>query len=255
MKINLKVCARSSLLVACLGVLLLSGCETRSISNSGYQGNGYNSYSGNSFYRGELSEFDVLDIERSESISEAEIGKALDNATRVKLKRNGSILLIQSGAAFPDTPMTEEFGKVFSITPFSGQPQQDKAGKSENQTEKTSYSKSIRMAAARGGHEFIICYWGILESARESKISKPISWIPIVGWSIPDETQHMRIKLKFALIDVRTGNWSIYAPEPFEQKALSAYYNRANSDQRQVVSLKEEAYRAGAREVVKIYSN
>lgn len=145
--------------IACISLILFTGCETRSISDSGYRGNYY--YSGNSIYRGELSEFDVLGIERNEAVTEADIANALQNTSRVKLKRGGSILLIQSGAAFPDEPMIEELSKVFTVTPFSGQPvKTDLDAKNANQT---SYSKSIRLAAAKGGHESIVCCWGILE--------------------------------------------------------------------------------------------
>ena len=48
--------------LAALGLVWLTGCTTRSISNSGYRGSG--GYYGNSMYRGELSDFDVLGVDR-----------------------------------------------------------------------------------------------------------------------------------------------------------------------------------------------
>ena len=240
-----------SIILLAIVSLGLVGCETRSISNAGYQAGGYYSSGRNPLYHGELSEFDVLGTGRDQTISEEEIGKALDNALQVQIKRGSSILLVQSGAAFPDETMMQELRKSVSVTPFSGQPQPTPKAEAE----KTSYSKSIRMTAAKGGFQTIICYWGILESARDIEASKTVSWIPIVGWSIPDETQRMRIKLKFAVINVRTGNWSLFAPEPLEQKALSAIYTRAQSDQRQVDVLKKAAYEAAARDLMKNLSN
>jgi hypothetical protein len=227
-------------------LVFLAGCETRSISDSGYQGV-------RSMFRGELSEFDVLGIERAGGISEQEIAAALDNAKHVQIRKGSSILLIQSGADFPDEPMVDELGKYYTITPFSGQP--DRIQKLDSNSTEASYAKSLRLAAARGGNETILCYWGILESAREGLASKPVSWVPIVGWVVPDEKQHMRIRIKAAILNVRTGDWSIYRGEPIEQKALSGVYNRESSDQRQVLDLKRKAYAAAAGDLVKFYSN
>ena len=49
----------------CIGVLLLAGCATRSISNSGYHADPDRGYAqrNSPFYKGELSEFDVLGID------------------------------------------------------------------------------------------------------------------------------------------------------------------------------------------------
>src|SRR5689334_16052118 len=93
--------------------ILAAGCQTRSISHSEYTDRneplGFfprNNGSDPGFeYRGELSEFDVLGIDRGELTSEAEIRRTLDNSKRVKLHPDSSILLIQSGALFPDSPM------------------------------------------------------------------------------------------------------------------------------------------------------
>src|SRR6476660_6528819 len=114
----------------CACALLLGCAKVRSISNSGYQANtGYSGYhpADNSsdpafIYRGELSEFDVLGITRGQSTSESEIAQALDNAKRVKLIPGSSVLLIQSGAVFPDAAMVTQLSKYFRIVPFSGVP-------------------------------------------------------------------------------------------------------------------------------------
>src|SRR5262245_40594128 len=94
-----------------VAMLLFAGCGTkRSISDSGYREPG----SGCSFtphangsdpgfeYRGELSEFDVLGINRGTTTAEADIQAAVRSAKRVRLAPGSSILLIQSGAMFPD---------------------------------------------------------------------------------------------------------------------------------------------------------
>ncbi len=80
----------------------------------------------------------------------------------------------------------------------------------------------------------------------EREPTKVVSWIPVVGAVVPDEAQLMRIRLKLAVIDVRTGQWSMFAPEAFVDSTLSASLNRASSDQEQVQLLKEQAYKAAA---------
>jgi len=242
--------------LACLaatGLVFLTGCETRSISNAGYRGG---AYYGGSLYRGELNEFDVLGVDRDQSITDSDIAKALDTPTRVKLRRGNSTLLIQSGAMIPDDPMANELRRFVSVVPFSGVPADARHGDAKpDQDVRASYAKSLRLAAAKGGCETIVCYWGVLESARKDLASKPVSWVPIVGWSLPDEKQLMRIRLKVAVVDVRTGNWAVFSPEPFEDKAVSGAYNRGASDQTQVEKLKQKAYEAAAKDLLRIYGS
>jgi len=237
---------KTHLLLIGAAALFLAGCETRSISDSGYRRESRRHYVQPTRYTGELNELDVLGIERNPNITDEQITKALDNAGRVKIRKGSNILLVQSGAQYPDEPMIAELNHSVTVTPFSGQP---------NQFERETYHKALRYAAARGGCETVICYWGILESARQSFDSKAVSWVPLVGSIVPDEHQHMRIRLKVAIVDVRSGNWAMFSPEPFADKAVSARLGRERSDQAQVNKLKQQAYATAAREVLKVYAN
>lgn len=250
------------LIVACA---LLAGCSTRSISDSGYHGDEHPGFfapriagSGPDFaYRGELSEFDVLGITRGQSTSDQDIQQALDNAKAVKLNAKSSILLIQSGAMFPDAPMVNELSKYFQVSPFSGVPPQSRGAFDTANTESRdpeSFSQSLRLAAARGGNDVILCCWGVLEAEQEKLATKDVSWVPLVGWMVPDEKQHMRIRLKMAVIDVRSGNWSVLSPEAFDDSRISASIRRGANDQKQVELLKAKAYEAGVKDLVRRYS-
>lgn len=210
-------------------------------------------------YRGELSEFDVLGITPGATASENEIRRALDNAKKVKLHSDSSLLLIQSGAAFPDGVMVTELGKHFQVVPFSGIPPATLTPREPiSQTDALrpeSYSRLLRLAAAKGGNDTIVCYWGILESESENLATKTVSWVPIVNWMVPDQRQHMRIRLKIALIDVRTGNWSVFSPKPFDDSSVSRSPRREAVDQKQVELLKSQAYAASARDLVRLHSD
>ncbi len=243
-------------LVALVGMLvLLFGCSVRSISNSGY-GAGTGRGADNPFYKGELTELDVLGIDLNKPVSEAEIGRELDRHQGIALRKGDTLLLLQSGAPIPDDPMVRALNQSFSATPFSGVPvtvpvQTASAAPGSGAP---SYATTLRLAAARSGATTIICYWGLLESGVENHVTKAISWVPIVGAAIPDQSQHMRIRLKVAVIDVRTGSWSTFAPEAYTDSALSASLNRAASDQEQVALLKEQAYKAAAEQLVARYA-
>ena len=245
---------------------LLAGCAktTRSLSNSGYRDPGGTSYyaprpndSDPGFeYRGELSEFDVLGITRTETASDTDIEKALVAAKEIQLKSGDSILLIQSGAIFPDAPMVNELSKHFRVVPFTGVPPASRRG-TDGQFERYDagdFSKSLRLAAARGGCETILCYWGILESANAKLVTKTVSWVPVASWFIPDESQHMRIRLKLALVDVRTGDWAVLTPDASEGSKLSVSPRRGVVDQKLVERLKQKGYEAGAKELLAQYT-
>jgi hypothetical protein len=241
--------------------VLILGCTSRirPISNSSYQESrtspGPQTFPAASYYQGELSEFDVLGITRGQITSENEIRRALEQARAVKLQPRSSILLIQSGAAFPDGPMLEELGKHFKVVPFSGVPVHSNTSSLDHGSGSAeSYAKSLRLAAARGGNDCIVCYWGILESENEKLGTKTISWVPGVNWILPDEKEHMRIKLKFALIDVASGSWTIFSPNQFEQARLSLSPRRAVADQKLVETLKKEAYRDGVKELLRLHT-
>jgi len=219
---------------AVAAALLLAGCSTRSISNSGYE-NSYGYGSGrNDFYQGELNEADVIGITAGTSVTDADIAAALKAGGEPVPRRSTPLLLIQSGALVPDNEMIEALTRHFDIVPFSGIPPQQR----EN------YGQRLRLMAAQGGYRQILCYWGALEAAREGGVTKLVSWVPIVGALAPDESQRMRIDLKAVLIDVETGRWRVYHPAPIEDSAISASLNRADSDQDQVGTLKVQGYKA-----------
>lgn len=229
------------LIILALGCLILSACGTRSISNSGFEDNAR----GNPFYFGELNENDVLGIEAETIPTDKEISKQLASAKRPHIPLGGTIMVVQSGAMIPDTDMLEALDIYYDVAVYSGTP---------DSSPHKSYARSLRLAAARAGCDMIMVYWGLLETAQTSYSSKAISWVPIIGSAIPDESQQMRIRLKVALIDTKTGHWDSFVPTPFADNASSSRHSRKSVDQRQVDILKAKAYRTAVNELVKNYS-
>jgi hypothetical protein len=234
---------------ACLALLLLAGCETRSISDSGYRSGASNRY-----YRGELTEAEVVGApDPGHAITDADIQSALRSSKPVHAAPGTSLLVVQSGALTPDDAMIQALNSRYRVLPFSGLPEGGPRygyAASYAEGDPATFSKRLRLAAAQGGIPHILCYWGTLESARENQVTKGVSWVPIAGNFVPDENQRMRINLHAVLIDVASGHWSPYTGKPAEDSALSAQVLRGSSDQKQVAKLKAAAYASLVDELV-----
>lgn len=238
--------ARRCLTLACAGLFLLAGgCATRSISNAEAPSGGFfgGGGAGNPFYKGELSEYEVLGLGPGTANTEADIAAALAVGGKIELPKGSSVMLVQSGAMLPDEAMAKGMEAWFSVTAFSGVP--------ERGFPPGHFARSMRMAAARSGNAKIIVYWGQLETGTLNHSTKAVSWVPFVGGFLKDETQRMRIRLKVAVIDVGTGKWDMIMPQPFEDTDASGRYSRASMDQAQVALLKEQAYRTAVADLVK----
>jgi hypothetical protein len=77
--------------------------------------------------------------------------------------------------------------------------------------------------------------------------------VPIVHQILPDEKQHMRIQIKMALVDVRSGNWSVFSSKPFDEARVSTARRRGAVDQEQVERLKNVAYEDSVTELVRAF--
>jgi hypothetical protein len=148
---------------------------------------------------------------------------------------------------FPDPEMIRELDVYYAVSAFSGVPQPTPA------TVQVPYAQLFRLAAAKGGFGAIVIYWGILESASKGLGGKAISWLPVIGGVVPDETEHMRIRLMTVVIDTRTGQWESFTTEPIDEEATSNQHGRAASDQEQVALLKAKAYHAAAQALIARY--
>ena len=237
------------LILLLIAVSSLVGCGTRSISNSDYSADSDRRYGqrNNPFYKGELNELDVIGIDSKSAISEEDIAKAAASKSRIAIQKGATIMLIQSGAMIPDEDMVKVMEKYYNVSVFTGIPAAE--GSSGG-----GYSRALRLAAAKGGADKLVVYWGLLETGREDLATKAISWFPFVGGAISDETQRMRIRMKVAVVDVKSGQWEMFSPEPFDDSSSSGRYSRVSSDQTQVVTLKGKAYKATADDIVKRYA-
>ncbi|WP_395745368.1 hypothetical protein [Prosthecobacter sp.] len=228
---------RTSLLLSSVAAaVILSACETTSISNVGR----------NPFYRGEIAEADLLGIPANGSVTDAAIRATLEGASRrsVRLHPGEHILLIQSGSIQPDGALSRAFEQHVRVSPYSGLPQ-DSDGQA--QAAKRPDPRVLRMAAARAGASKIVCVWGLLESAHDSTGFDSITWLPVVGEFIPGKRTVTRLTLKAMVMDTATGSWKSFSTDPITDKRVTAAITEDLQSSRQIEQMKGGAYAQLAR--------
>lgn len=187
----------------------------------------------------ELKDGDVLGMSAGEP-SEETIKKTLERSSKVDLKRGESILVLQSGEPVPDARMVAELNQYYRAIPFSGI-------RSDWQTSDTDapdrYAKALRFAAAQAGAEKVLCFWGSLEIARHELSTKTVSWIPVLDFFVPDQKDSVRVHLKMALVDVRTGEWAVFRSAPIEEEVVSTAWEREHVENSQVKRMKLASYK------------
>ena len=215
---------------------LCAACSTRSISDSGYEPRyAYGPEPGAAFYKGELDEAEVLGLDPDHLPTDAAIAHLLDQPrTDLSLLPGDRVMVVQSGAAAPDDAMVRALEQHVRVSVFSGVPLGDSASNESG--------RLLRAAAAQAGTDKLLVYWGVFEGRTDTGNEKLVSWIPIVGWNLDDEEQHLRIRLRLALVDVRTGRGELLVPEAFSDSRSSSLIDREESDQDQVELLKDLAY-------------
>ena len=230
--------------VAMVGLVLI-GCE----SNVAYRSA---DFSGNKVYKKgspvgpQLKENEVLGLRPSENLSDEEIQRVLEETRALQVRSRSTILVVQSGAAQPDKTMLDELSKVFTVVPHTGIPL-------EVCSEGDDIGKALRLAAAQSKAETILVYWGKLELKRDDLPTSIVSWVPVIDFAVPDEYQRMRMHLKLALIDVRTGNWSTFRTESIESDSLTTRYAREHEQKWPLENVKRRLYQTSVRKLVGSY--
>ena len=90
----------------------------------------------------------------------------------------------------------------------------------------------------------MLCFWGILEISRNDLATKTVTWLPVIDIFVPDQKEHVRCHLKMALVDVKSGAWSILRTEPVETEALTTGWSREHIDAPEIRALKARSHEA-----------
>jgi hypothetical protein len=195
----------------------------------------------------QLAENEVLGLQAHGSASDSDIRRILDETRSFNLREQSNVLLVQSGAHHPDNEMIQALSKHFTVVPNSGIPSDLRA------EEEGDVSKALRLAAAHAKAETIIVYWGKVEMKRDDLPTGLVSWVPVVDFIVPDEYQKVRMHIKVALIDVRTGQWATFRTEPIEDQMLTTRYAREKAPNWPLKSIKERMYQSSVRKLLDGY--
>jgi len=155
-------------------------------------------------------------------------------------------MLIQSGAMIPDEDMVKGMEKYYSVSVFTGVPTE--GGTRETLTPKRCGLRCKGWTRKIGGVLGVTRNWARRLGNQGCVVDT------IIGGAIPDQTQRMRIRMKVAIVDVKSGQWDMFSPSPFEDTDASGRYSRVSSDQAQVAILKNKAYNATVDDVIKRFS-
>ncbi len=221
-----------------LSLLLVAGCANQ--SSTDYRRADYSSRKVKGSGGNELSEMDAVGSALEKTPSDKDIANALDRASGLQLKSGESLLVVQSGQTVPDARMVEELNKHYRAIPFSGI-RSDWARQTPDNPD-DHYAKSLRLAAAQAGAQKILCYWGNLEVARHDLSTKTITWLPVIDVIVPDQKDNVRVHLKVALIDVRTGAWSFFRTEPVQAQVVTTGWGREHLEIPEVRELQKKSY-------------
>jgi hypothetical protein len=187
----------------------------------------------------ELSDTDVIGAS-AQAPTDEDIRRTLDRAARVEIQPGETVLVLQSGEPVPDARMVSELNKHFRAVPFSGIRSDWSSGASTSGSD--FYAKALRFAAAQAGATKILCFWGSLEVAHHDLSTKTITWLPVVDIFVPDQKDRVRVHLKMAVVDVRSGAWNLSRTEPQEAQLVSTGWGREHTDTIQVRDLKQKSY-------------
>jgi len=230
------------LLVA--GLVFLGGCET----NRNYRTADLSSE--HAYKKGktspQLKENEVLGL-KAEGATEQDIQRILDETRAFNLKEYSTVLLVQSGASHPDREMIEQLSRPFTVIPYTGVPS-ELCSEGDSDTAKT-----LRLAAAHAKAETVVVYWGSVEMKRDDLPTGIVSWVPVVDFVVPDEYQKVRMHLKVALIDVRSGQWATFRTEPIEDQTLTTRYAREKAPDWPLKGIKDRVYRSTVQKLLSGY--
>jgi hypothetical protein len=150
----------------------------------------------------------------------------------VRLAEGERVIVLQSGQIRPDASLLAELEGRCEAVPMSGVPSQHAVG-----------GRSLRQAAQAGRVAKIFAYWGSIETDVQPMGTKAVSWVPVAGWYIPDESQRMRVLVSGIVADVVSGRWADFHALSDETEISRSFMNSQWRDAQQVEELKKQAYK------------
>lgn len=265
------------LLLFVSGSLLLTGCaktssiDARKTKAGAYQQEQIPTTS-------QLTDQDVFGNELTLDISEDDIQNAVEEAQgKFTIPLNSAVVLVKSGSRAPDAMMQQELQRYYQVSTFSGipairkkRPVQSTASIKKTQTDITTdddfsanqhgvinanYMQAMRYISAKGRQDTIVVYWDELEAGKYNSATKEVVWKKYNGENLSGSS--LRYLIRFALVDVATGEWATYSPANIESVAVPLTdKNDGKTDvtEQEITSLRQKTCQAAISDLVSRYS-
>ncbi|EAS1760445.1 hypothetical protein BH012_19670 [Salmonella enterica] len=255
------------------GLLLLTGCSKNSSIDS--RKTATSSQRVITPVAPQLTDQDIFGNELTLEISENDIQNAVEEAQgEFSLPLYSSVVLIKSGSRAPDMLMQQEMQKYYRISTFSGIPVEKKKRPAKspepvkqsridvdieddfsvdrNNVINANYMQATRYIAAKGRQKAIVVYWDQLESGKYDSTMKRIVWKKYSGEKLAGS--YLRYLIRFALVDVATGEWATYSPVNLESLTVPIKTETAEEvTEQQIISLEQKTYQMVVGDLVKRY--
>lgn len=260
------------LLVLVSGSLLLAGCKSSYIDA---RKTGPASPRTEPSSPVQLTDQDVFGNELTLDITEEDIQNAVEEAQgSFEIPLYSAVVLVKSGSRAPDAMMQKEMQKYYRVSTFSGIPavrkkhtvQSVKPVKEadsdtvESYTDGKSgvinanYMQALRYVSAKGRHKAIVVYWGEMETGKYNSTAKEMVWKKYNGEKLVGAS--LRYLIRFALVDVASGEWATYSPVNTELLAvpLTVKTDGTDATEQQIISLEQTTSKMVVEDLVNRYS-
>lgn len=226
----------------------------------------------------QLTDQDVFGNELTLEITEEDIQNAVEEAQgQFKIPLNSAVVLVKSGSHAPDAMMQKEMQRYYQVSTFSGMPAarkkrpvQSAISEKEIQADTTTtddfaaarnsvinanYMQAMRYIAAKGRQKAIVVYWDELEAGKYNAATKEVVWKKYTGEKLSGSS--LRYLIRFALVDVATGEWSTYTPANIEAVAVpltDKTDGKTDVTEQQITSLEQKTFQMVVSDLVNRYS-
>lgn len=208
----------------------------------------------------QLTDKDIFGNETTLAVSEEDIQAALEGE-KFSLPLDSAVILIQSGNRAPEMVMQQEMNRYYRISTFSGIPDRKKAmscNKVKNEegeivaSENMNYMQALRYIAAKGQQKAIIVYWDTLQSGKYDTTTKNMIWSDYRNEKLSTATS-LRYLVRFALVDVATGEWVTWSPVNYEYHTLQPLTGQISVTEQQITLLKQKTFATVVKDMVNRY--
>lgn len=234
-----------------ISVCLISGCSQSAIDSKKRQSSSISK----SAVKQELTDKDVFGNEATLNISEEDIQDALEG-DRITVPLHSPVILVQSGSLAPEVAMQQEMSKFYSISTYSGITEKKKSPvcyKDGNEPENMNYMQALRYIAAKGKQKAILVYWGWLEAGKYDPVTKEVLWSEYKNEKLTGTGIVLRYLLRFALVDVATGEWATYSPVNYEYNESLTVAGVGDITEQQIMQLRKKTYEQAVADFVNRY--